>query len=47
MFFDCAELGCYRETDSDVISELGTDYFITKPVNNEDLVQRLKLLLSM
>ena len=46
-FLTAAELGCYRETDSDVISELGTDCFIAKPVNNEDLVQRLKLLLSM
>ena len=46
-FLTAADLGCYRETDSDVISELGTDCFITKPVNNEDIVQRLKLLLSM
>ena len=29
----------YRETDSDVINDLGTDRFITKPVNNEDTVE--------
>ena len=46
-FLTAADLGCYRETDSGVISELGTDCFIAKPVNNEDIVQRLKLLLSM
>ena len=46
-FLTAADLGCYRETDSDVINDLGTDCFITKPVNNEDIVQRLKLLLSL
>jgi DNA-binding response OmpR family regulator len=46
-FLTAADLGYYRETDSDVINDLGTDCFITKPVNNEDIVQRLKLLLSI
>jgi DNA-binding response OmpR family regulator len=46
-FLTAADLGCYRETDSDIINDLGTDCFITKPVNNEDIVQRLKLLLSI
>jgi DNA-binding response OmpR family regulator len=46
-FLTAADLGYYRETDSDVINDLGTDCFITKPVNNKDIVQRLKLLLSI
>ncbi|HEX5977884.1 MAG TPA: response regulator [Nitrososphaeraceae archaeon] len=46
-FLTAAERENYRETDSDVINDLGTDCFIAKPVNNEDIVQRLKLLLSM
>ena len=37
----------YRETDSDGINELGTSCFITEPVNNEDIIERLKILLSM
>ena len=46
-FLTAADLGCYRETDSDVINDLGTDCFISKPVNNIDLIERLKLLLSL
>ena len=46
-FLTAADRENYRETDSDVINDLGTDCFIAKPVNNEDIVQRLKLLLSM
>jgi DNA-binding response OmpR family regulator len=46
-FLTAAELGYYRETDSDVINELGTNCFIAKPVNNEDIIERLKILLSM
>jgi DNA-binding response OmpR family regulator len=46
-FLTAADLGYYRGTDSDVINDLGTDCFITKPVNNEDIVRRLKLLLSL
>ena len=46
-FLTAAELGYYRETDSDVINELGTNCFIAKPVNNSEIIERLKILLSM
>jgi DNA-binding response OmpR family regulator len=46
-FMTAADLGYYRETDPDVIIDLGIDCFITKPVNNKDITERLKLLLSM
>jgi DNA-binding response OmpR family regulator len=46
-FLTAADLGYYRETDSDVINDLGTDCFIAKPMNNNDIIERLKLLLSM
>jgi DNA-binding response OmpR family regulator len=32
-FLTAAELGHYRETDSDIMDELGKDYFIAKPVD--------------
>jgi hypothetical protein len=43
MFFDC--LAYYRETDSDVINDLGMQCFIFKPINNKDLVSTLKAIL--
>jgi DNA-binding response OmpR family regulator len=46
-FLTAAELGYYRETDSDVINELGTNCFIAKPVNNSEIIEKLKILLSM
>jgi two-component system response regulator ChvI len=45
-FLTAAELGHYRETDSDVMNELGKDYFVAKPVDNMDLINRLKVILS-
>jgi DNA-binding response OmpR family regulator len=45
-FLTATELLYYRDTDSDVINDLGTDYFIPKPVNTIDLVNRLKAILS-
>lgn len=45
-FLTAAELLHYRETDSDVIDELGSDCFIAKPVGNEDVLKRLKSILS-
>jgi DNA-binding response OmpR family regulator len=45
-FLTAAELGHYRETDSDIIDELGKDYFVTKPVETTDLINRLKVMLS-
>ena len=45
-FLTAANLAYYREKDSDIIAELGTNCFVSKPVNNEDLVRRLKSILS-
>ena len=45
-FMTATELLYYRETDSDVIDDLGTDCFVTKPVDNEDFVRKLKAILS-
>jgi two-component system response regulator VanR len=44
-FLTAADLGYYTETDSDIINDLGTDCFISKPVSNEDIIDRLKLIL--
>jgi two-component system catabolic regulation response regulator CreB len=46
-FLTAADLGYYRETDSDVINDLGTNCFIAKPINNEDIIERLRILLSL
>ena len=45
-FLTATELLYYRETDSDVINDLGTDCFVSKPVNTSELVLRLKTILS-
>ena len=45
-FLTDTELLYYRETDSDVINDLGTDCFVSKPVNTSELVLRLKTILS-
>jgi DNA-binding response OmpR family regulator len=45
-FLTATELLYYRDTDSDIINELGTDCFVPKPVNTIDLVNRLKVILS-
>lgn len=44
-FLTAADLTHYRETDSDIISDLGTDCFVAKPVNNIELIKRLKVIL--
>ena len=44
-FLTAADLTYYRE-DKDVINDLGTDCFVTKPVDNEDIAARLKAILS-
>src|SRR5918994_5719502 len=36
-FLTAAELSHYRETDSDIMDELGNDYFVAKPVDTIDL----------
>ena len=45
-FLTAADLAHYREADSDIINDLGTDCFVAKPVNNIDLIKRLKTILS-
>lgn len=45
-FLTAAELDHYRETDSDIIDELEKDYFVAKPVDTTDLINRLKGILS-
>jgi DNA-binding response OmpR family regulator len=45
-FLTATELLYYRETDSDVIDDLGADCFVSKPVDNEDIATRLKAILS-
>jgi DNA-binding response OmpR family regulator len=45
-FLTAADPGYYWETDSDFINDLGIDCFITKPINNIDLINRLKIILS-
>jgi DNA-binding response OmpR family regulator len=44
-FLTAAELSHYRETDSDIIDELGEHYFVAKPVDNTDLINKLKAIL--
>ena len=46
-FLTATELLYYRETDSDVIEELGTDCFISKPINNEDIINKLESIISV
>jgi DNA-binding response OmpR family regulator len=45
-FLTAAELGHYRKTDSDVMNELEKHCFVAKPVDNKDLINRLKVILS-
>jgi DNA-binding response OmpR family regulator len=45
-FLTATELLYYQETDSDVINDLGTDCFVSKPVDNEDFVRKLEAILS-
>jgi DNA-binding response OmpR family regulator len=45
-FLTAAELAHLNEIDSDVINDLRTDCFVTKPVNTTDLITVLKVILS-
>ncbi len=45
-FLTAAELGHYRAIDSDIMDELGEHCFVAKPVDNTDLINRLKVILS-
>jgi DNA-binding response OmpR family regulator len=44
-FLTAADLGHYRKKDSDIINNLGTYCFVTKPVNNEDIIGRLRSMI--
>jgi DNA-binding response OmpR family regulator len=44
-FLTAANLAYYRETDSDVMNDLGIQCVIFKPVNNIDLVNKLNSIL--
>lgn len=41
-----ADLSYYEEIASDIINVIGRDCFIYKPVNNEDIIRKLKFLLT-
>jgi CheY-like chemotaxis protein len=45
-FLTAADLLHYQEAYSDVIDDLGTDCFISKPIDNEGFVRRLEAILS-
>jgi DNA-binding response OmpR family regulator len=45
-FLTATELLYFRDTDSDVIDDLGTHCFVAKPVDTIDLIDRLKVILS-
>jgi two-component system, OmpR family, response regulator ChvI len=44
-FLTAANLAYYRETDSDVMNDLGIQRVIFKPVNNIDLLDKLNSIL--
>ena len=45
-FLTATELLYYRETDSDIIRNLGKGCFIPKPVDNEDFLEKIEAILS-
>ncbi|MDQ3975794.1 MAG: response regulator [Thermoproteota archaeon] len=45
-FLTAAELSHYRAIDSDIMDELGEHCFVAKPVDNTDLINKLKDILS-
>ena len=45
-FLTAADMLYYRDTDSDIIDDLGTDCFVTKPVETEDFVNNIEAILS-
>lgn len=44
-FLTATDPDLYRRTDSDIINDLGKNCFISKPVDNKNLVSRLKAIL--
>jgi two-component system response regulator ChvI len=45
-FLTAADMLYYRDTDSDIIDDLGTDCFVSKPVDSEYLVKNIEAMLS-
>jgi DNA-binding response OmpR family regulator len=45
-FLTAAELTYLHDVDSDIINDLKTNCFVTKPVNTPDLIARLNIILS-
>jgi DNA-binding response OmpR family regulator len=45
-FLTASDLTSLQDIDSDIINDFGTDYFIAKPVNTTDLINRLRVILS-
>jgi DNA-binding response OmpR family regulator len=45
-FLTAAELTYFHDVDSDIINDLKTNCFVSKPVNIPDLVARLNTILS-
>ena len=45
-FLTASDLTSLQDIDSDIINDLETDCFVTKPVNTTDLINRLKVILS-
>jgi hypothetical protein len=45
-FLTAAELTYLHDVDSDIINDLKTNCFVTKPVNTPDLIARLNVILS-
>jgi DNA-binding response OmpR family regulator len=44
-FLTATELTYFKDLDSDLVDDLGTDCFIFKPVKTIDLINRLKVML--
>jgi DNA-binding response OmpR family regulator len=45
-FLTAVELTYLQDIDSDIINDLRTDCFVSKPVNTKDLITRLIVILS-
>ena len=45
-FLTASDLTSLQDIDSDIINDLGTDCFVTKPMNTTDLIKRLRVILS-
>jgi DNA-binding response OmpR family regulator len=45
-FLTAADLAHYQKIDSDIINDLGTDCFVAKPIDNKEIVNRLRTLVS-